>query len=105
MPNNVVGEANDLVTCTLSHLGETFRLSLVFESVRWEVNACSCALVNLLVICFRVKLTSSVNVGLDKNAHTTDTVKVHFLVLVLAPISLEAHVISTSLELLVAYAN
>lgn len=39
MPDNVIGKANDLVACSLGHLGESFGLSLIFEGVAWEVDA------------------------------------------------------------------
>lgn len=40
VPNNVVGQANDLVAGTLGHLGEALGFGLVLESVRGEVDAC-----------------------------------------------------------------
>lgn len=39
MPDDVIGQAKDLVSCPLSHLSESFGLSLVFERVRWEINS------------------------------------------------------------------
>lgn len=105
MPDNVVGETNDLVACSLGHLGEPFRFGLVFECIGWEVNTCPDVLANALIICLRGELTSSVDIGLDKNAHATNTVELEFLILVLAPVSLEAHMVSARLELLVAYTN
>lgn len=39
VPDDVVWQPNDLVTSTLSHLSETFRLGLVLKSVAWEVDA------------------------------------------------------------------
>lgn len=39
MPNDVVGQANDLVASALGHLGETLGFGLVLERVRGEVDA------------------------------------------------------------------
>lgn len=44
VPDNVVGETNDLVTGALGHLGETLGLGLVLESVAGEVDAYGCLL-------------------------------------------------------------
>lgn len=40
MPDDVIGEANDIVSSTLGHLGKAFGLSLVFKGIAWEVDAC-----------------------------------------------------------------
>jgi hypothetical protein len=40
VPNNVVGQAEHLLACTSGHLCEAFRLGLVLEGVRGEINAC-----------------------------------------------------------------
>lgn len=39
VPDDVVGKTNDLVAGALGHLGETFGLGLVLESVAREVDA------------------------------------------------------------------
>jgi len=39
MPNDVIREADDLVSGSPGHLGETFRLGLVFEGVAGEIDA------------------------------------------------------------------
>ena len=39
MPNNVVWKTDNLVLGALSHLGETFRLGLVFKCVAGEVDS------------------------------------------------------------------
>lgn len=85
MPYNVVWQANDLVTCSLGHLTETFCLGLVLESVAWEVD------------------TGSVNIGLDEDTDTSNTIKLHLDVLVETPVTVLGHVVATSLELLVTF--
>ncbi|KAA8571672.1 hypothetical protein EYC84_001659 [Monilinia fructicola] len=40
VPDHIVGQSNNLIPCSLRHFGETFSLSLVFECVSWEINAC-----------------------------------------------------------------
>lgn len=39
MPNDVVGETDDLVIGCVGHFGETFRLGLIFEGVAGEVDS------------------------------------------------------------------
>lgn len=39
MPDDVVGQTNDLVASSLGHLSEAFCLGLVLESVAWEIDA------------------------------------------------------------------
>lgn len=38
MPDNVVGQSDDLVSCPLRHLRESFCFGLVLESITWEVD-------------------------------------------------------------------
>lgn len=39
VPDDVVGETDDLVSGAFGHFGEPFRLGLVFEGVAWEIDA------------------------------------------------------------------
>lgn len=39
MPDDVIGQANDLITSSLGHLGKAFGLGLVFESIGREIDA------------------------------------------------------------------
>ena len=40
VPDNVVGQTKDFVSCPLGHLGEPFGFGLVLEGVAREVDAC-----------------------------------------------------------------
>lgn len=39
MPNNIVGEADNIVTCPLCHLGKTLCFGLVLKSIAGKVDA------------------------------------------------------------------
>ncbi len=39
VPDHVIGQAEDLVSCPLGHLGEAFRFGLVLECVAGEVDS------------------------------------------------------------------
>ena len=41
VPDDVVWQTNYLVTGSFRHLGEPFRFGLIFERVRWEIDACA----------------------------------------------------------------
>lgn len=85
MPNDVVGQTNDLVAGTLGHLGETLGFGLVLEGVRGEVDACR-RLENSLSNRSSSR-TCAVHIGLDEDVDATNAVKLHLLVLVLPPVS------------------
>jgi hypothetical protein len=40
MPNNVIWQTNYFISRPLSHLRESFRLSLILKCVAWEVDSC-----------------------------------------------------------------
>lgn len=69
VPYDIIGQSDDLIASTLSHLGESFRLSLVLKGVCGEINA------------------RSVDVGLDENVDTANTVQIDFFILVLSPVT------------------
>lgn len=85
VPDDVVGQSDDLVAGTLSHLGESFCFGLVLKGIRGEVDA------------------GSVDIGLDEDVDTTDTIELNLLVLVLAPVTHADQVGTASVILLVTF--
>lgn len=85
VPDHVVGQSDHLVSSALGHTSEAFCLGLVLERVSGEVDA------------------GAVDIGLDKDVNTANAVKLHLLVLVLAPVAHADEVGAAGIVLLVAF--
>lgn len=57
MPDHVIGQAEDLVSCPLGHFGEAFRFGLILERVAGEIDSWICVVSTN--ICDEVKLMRS----------------------------------------------
>lgn len=103
VPHNIIRQTVHAVTSSLGHFREALRLGLVLEGVAGEVDTFDpLALQFMTQQSCNSTLTTPVNIGLDQNIHTTDTVKRNFLVLVLTPIAHFGHISAIGIVLFVS---
>jgi hypothetical protein len=89
VPDDVVGETDDLVAGSFGHLGETFCLGLIFERVAGEIDAWreGNVRINEEVMAGGWRRTGSVDVGLDEDVDPSHAVESDFFIFVEAPVA------------------